>query len=77
MKAFKSVRYAHRGLHGNGVSENSMTAFKLAKEAGIRDSVKIMVGGAPISQEFCDKIGADAYTSDAASCAELALELCK
>ena len=57
-----------------GVMED---VVKLAKEAGIRDSVKIMVGGAPISQEFCDKIGADAYTSDAASCAELALELCK
>lgn len=45
-----------------------------AEEAGIRDSVRIMVGGAPITQEFCDSIGADAYTSDAASAAEKALE---
>jgi len=33
-----------------------------------------MVGGAPITQEYCDKIGADCYTSDAASAADAALE---
>ena len=42
------------------------------KTRGIRDNVKIMVGGAPITQAFCDEIGADAYTSDAASCADVA-----
>lgn len=47
------------------------------KEAGIRDRVKIMIGGAPITQNFCDSIGADCYTADAASAAEAALELCK
>jgi len=47
-----------------------------AKDAGIRDSVKIMVGGAPLSQDFCDSIGADAYTADATSCSEAALEFC-
>jgi methanogenic corrinoid protein MtbC1 len=36
---------------------------------------KIMVGGAPINQEFADKVGADAYTSDAASAAKKAKEL--
>ncbi len=46
-----------------------------AKEAGIRDQVKIMIGGAPVTQAFCDEIGADAYTDDAASAAERALEL--
>jgi corrinoid protein of di/trimethylamine methyltransferase len=35
-------------------------------EEGLRDSVKIMVGGAPISKEWADQIGADAYASDAA-----------
>ena len=39
----------------------------LAREAGIRDQVKIFVGGAPISQSFCDEIGADVYTEDAAA----------
>ena len=36
---------------------------------------KIMVGGAPITQEFADKVGADAYTTDAASAAKKAKEL--
>ena len=40
---------------------------------GIRDKVKIMIGGAPITDAFCKSIGADAYTSDAASAADVAL----
>ncbi|MBQ1942874.1 MAG: corrinoid protein [Clostridia bacterium] len=40
--------------------------------AGLRDKVKIMVGGAPVTQQFADEIGADAYTPDAASAAECA-----
>ena len=45
----------------------------LAREAGIRDQVKIFVGGAPISQSFCDEIGADVYTEDAAAAARAAV----
>ena len=45
---------------------------RLAGEAGIRDRVKIMVGGAPVDQRFCEKIGADVYTRDAATAAEAA-----
>lgn len=48
---------------------------KAAQEAGIRGKVKIMVGGAPVTQAFCDQIGADIYTSDAASAADAAIEL--
>ena len=48
-----------------------------AIEAGIRDDIKIMVGGAPITQSFCDSIGADYYTSDAASASSVALEICQ
>lgn len=48
---------------------------RLAKEAGIRERVKIMVGGAPITQSFCDEIGADAYTDDAGAAARVAIEL--
>ncbi|MDD4081488.1 MAG: corrinoid protein [Eubacteriales bacterium] len=44
------------------------------KEAGIRDQVKIMVGGAPVTDAFCQQIGADAYSPDAASAAERAVE---
>ena len=42
---------------------------------GMNKSFKIMVGGAPINQEFADKVGADAYTPDAASAAKKAKEL--
>ncbi len=50
---------------------------KAVETAGIRDKVKIMIGGAPVNEEFCTKIGADCYTSDAASAADAAVELCK
>ncbi len=50
---------------------------KAAEAAGIRDRVKIMIGGAPINQEFCDLIGADCYTADAASAADAAAAFCK
>ena len=42
------------------------------KAAGIRDQVKVMVGGAPVTQAFADEIGADCYTLDAASAAKAA-----
>ena len=42
------------------------------KAAGIRDQVKVMVGGAPVTQAYADEIGADCYTLDAASAAEAA-----
>lgn len=42
------------------------------KAAGLRDKVKVMIGGAPVTQAFVDEIGADAYTPDAASAAEKA-----
>ena len=50
---------------------------KAAEAAGIRDKVKIMVGGAPVTQDFCNEVGADAYTLDAASAAECAVAFCK
>ena len=49
---------------------------KKVEKAGIRDKVKIMVGGAPVSQDFCDSIGADCYTPDAASAADAAVAFC-
>ncbi len=57
----------------------TMSAMKdvvaAAQEAGIRSNVKIMIGGAPITAAFCANIGADAYTPDAATAAEKAVEL--
>lgn len=49
----------------------------LAREAGIRDQVKIFVGGAPISQSFCDEIGADYYAEDAGASAREAVAILK
>lgn len=46
-------------------------------EAGIRDNVKIMIGGAPVTQNFCDSINADFYTPDATSASEVALKICE
>ena len=48
-----------------------------AKEQGIRDNIKIMVGGAPVTDNYCKKIGADFYTADAASAADVALNICE
>ena len=42
----------------------------------LKGKVKVMIGGAPITQSFCDTIGADSYTTDAASAADVALEFC-
>lgn len=49
--------------------------IKALEEAGVRDQVKIMVGGAPVNQSFADKIGADGYAPDAAMAADVAKEL--
>jgi 5-methyltetrahydrofolate--homocysteine methyltransferase len=45
------------------------------KAAGVRDQVKVMVGGAPISQEFANQIGADGFAADAGSAARMAKSL--
>jgi 5-methyltetrahydrofolate--homocysteine methyltransferase len=51
--------------------ENQKEAIDALKEAGLRDKVKVMVGGAPITQEYADEIGADAFAPDAAFAAEV------
>jgi len=49
--------------------------IKLLKDSGVRDKVKIIVGGAPITQSFADAIGADGYAKDAATAVDRAKEL--
>ena len=49
---------------------------KAAETAGIRDQVKIMIGGAPVTEAFCQQIGADKYTPDGATAADTAVALC-
>lgn len=44
-------------------------------ESGLRDKVKILIGGAPVTQDFADQIGVDGYASDAGSAAKLAKQL--
>jgi len=48
--------------------------IKAIEEAGLRDQVKVMVGGAPVTQRFADDIGADGYAANAASASDLAKE---
>lgn len=49
--------------------------IRAIEEAGLRDKVKVMVGGAPVTQAFADEVGADAYTPDAGAAAVRAVEL--
>jgi 5-methyltetrahydrofolate--homocysteine methyltransferase len=53
-------------------SDLQQAVIEALKAAGIRDSVKILIGGAPVTQSYADQIGADAYTPDAATAAEVA-----
>ena len=78
----KFVEAAKDGAHLIGMSAlltTTMPAMKTTIDAltaaGVRDSVKIMVGGAPLTQAFADEIGADGYSADAASAVDLANEL--
>lgn len=50
------------------------TTVDVIRASAVKD-VKIMIGGAPITQEYCDQIGADGYSPDAASAVDLALRL--
>lgn len=54
---------------------NMKATIEALEEAGLRDSVKIMVGGAPVTKAFAEEIGADAYAPDAASAVDVAREL--
>ncbi len=49
--------------------------IKELEEAGIRDQVRVMIGGAPISQEWAETIGADGYAEDAVGAVELAKQM--
>ena len=51
--------------------------IKAVEEKGLKDKIKIMIGGAPVTQNFCDSIGADYYTPDAASASDVALSICQ
>jgi 5-methyltetrahydrofolate--homocysteine methyltransferase len=48
------------------------TTIDALVEAGLRDKVKIMIGGAPVTQDFANKVGADGFAPDAGSAARVA-----
>jgi 5-methyltetrahydrofolate--homocysteine methyltransferase len=48
------------------------TTIEALTEAGVRDQVKVVIGGAPITQDFADKIGADGFAPDAGSATRVA-----
>ncbi|MFH1739480.1 MAG: corrinoid protein [bacterium] len=50
-------------------------AIQAFEQAGVREDLKVMIGGAPVTQKWCDEIGADGYAPDAASAVELANSL--
>ena len=52
------------------------SVVEAVESSELKGKVSIMIGGAPVTQSFCDQIGASRYTADAATAAEVALELC-
>jgi len=54
---------------------NMKTTIEALNEAGVRDKVKVIVGGAPLTQEFANQIGADGFAKDAGSAVRIAKEL--
>ena len=54
---------------------NMQTTIEAMKEAGVRDQVKVMIGGAPITDAYAEKIGADGYAADASRAVKLAKSL--
>ena len=55
--------------------EEMREVVKLVHERGLQNQIKVIIGGAPISQSFCAEIGADIYTPDAASAARAAVKI--
>jgi 5-methyltetrahydrofolate--homocysteine methyltransferase len=54
---------------------NMGKTIEAINDAGLRDSIKIMVGGAPVTQEYADVVGADGYAADASAAVVRAKEL--
>ncbi|SHI13891.1 cobalamin B12-binding domain-containing protein [Desulfosporosinus lacus] len=79
-KFLQSIKEHQPGVIGmSALLTTTMLAMKdtieLLKEEGLRDKVKVMIGGAPISQDFADEIGADGFAPDAGSAADLCKKL--
>lgn len=76
-KFVEAVRSHHPEVVGlSALLTTTMPAMKetiaALDQAGLREQVKIMIGGAPVTQEYADRIGADGYSEDAGAAVELA-----
>lgn len=79
-KMVAAIRQHHPAVIGfSALLTTTMPMFKAnleaLKRAGLRDQVKVMIGGAPVTQEYADAIGADGYAADASSAARVAQRL--
>ena len=79
-KFVESVKNENASLMGlSALLTTTMPSMKevieALKKAGIREKVKVMVGGAPLTQEYADEIGADGYAPDAATAVDMAKQL--
>ena len=52
------------------------TTIEALKQAGLRDQVKVLVGGAPVTQQYANDIGADGYGESASNAVALARKMC-
>jgi len=80
-KFVQSVKDGAEVIGMSALLTTTMPSMKITidaiKAAGMRDKVKIMVGGAPLTQAYADEIGADGYAPDAASAVDVANKLLK
>ena len=78
-KFVEAVKNGAQVVAMSALLTTTMTAMKSTidslKEAGVRDKTKVLIGGAPVTQNYADEIGADGYARDAASGADKAKEL--
>ena len=76
----KAIEYNADIICCSALLTTTMTEMKnvvdKVNQAGLHNKVKIMIGGAPVTQNFCDSIGADYYTPDAATASDVALQIC-
>jgi len=55
--------------------ENMKTVMTSLKEAGVREELQVLIGGAPVTQDFADEIGAEGFSADASQAAKLAVQM--
>ncbi|MFZ7104220.1 MAG: corrinoid protein [Peptococcaceae bacterium] len=74
VQEYKPDILALSALLSTTMAEQKIVIDSLIK-AGLRDKVKVMIGGAPVTEQYCQDIGADAFAADAVAAAEMARQL--